>query len=301
MTADLELALRRFDLGDPIESPVAVAEAWSNEVYRVRTRRGAFAVKLFPPNLSSSRLQVLLRAIFFEQWVLADGIAAPVPVLTRDGEVLAELPVRAGVRMARCHEWVFGTPASQVVGTDGIAASAGQVLGRLHALQVPGGDTSQLQGPDQDRWARAVAASRAAGQPWVDELVAITPLVRRLADQIDDLRRQRRPMQLSHRDFDPKNAVLDADGRLIITDWDFAGPVVAGVELVTAAASFTRTEQQLREFAAAYRGAGAPPNRPTSRLSASKWPSSTGSCATSRPLSTTGSGRNRSGTGRPRS
>jgi thiamine kinase-like enzyme len=85
---------------------------------------------------------------------------------------------------------------------------------------------------------------------------AITPLVQQLADRIDDLRRQRRPMQLSHRDFDPKNAVVDSAGRLIITDWDYAGPVVPGVELVTAAMSFVRTDDQLGEFAAAYREAG---------------------------------------------
>lgn len=256
VTPELAAALARFDLGDPLDPPVAVAEAWSNEVHRVTTRRGTFAVKVFPPNLSPSRRQLLLRAIAFEQRVLADGVAVPVPVLTPDGEVLVDLPGRSGARTARCHAWVFGTPASRLVGSDGLAASAGRVLGQLHARHAPGGDTSQLQGPDQDRWANAVAISRTAGLPWGDELSKITPLVQQLADRIDDLRQQRRPMQLSHRDFDPKNAVVDSAGRLIITDWDYAGPVVPGVELVTAAMSFARTDDQLGEFAAAYREAG---------------------------------------------
>lgn len=256
VSSELRSALRRFDLGDPLEPPKAVAEAWSNEVYRVTTRRGTFAVKLFPPNLSASRRQVLLDAIRFEQRALTAGIGGPEPVRTGDGEILADFPVQSGIRTARCHTWVYGMPASQVVGRDGIAGPAGRVLGQLHALRDPGGDTSQLQGPDQDRWARAVSACRGAKLPWAAEMEAITPLVRQLADRIDDLRRQRRPMQLSHRDFDPKNAVVDTDGRLIITDWDHAGPVVPGVELVTAAMSFVRTDDQLGQFAAAYRQAG---------------------------------------------
>ncbi|MFC7622909.1 phosphotransferase enzyme family protein [Microlunatus sp. GCM10028923] len=256
VTPDLRSALQHFDLGEPLDPPVPVAEAWSNEVFRVITGRGDFAVKLFPPNLSPARRQVLITAIGFEQQALASGIGGPAPVLSHDGQILADLPVGSGVRTARCHSWVPGTPASQLVGSDGLAASAGRVLGRLHAKQVPGGDTSQLQGPDQDRWEHGVVASRAAGVPWADEMAAITPLVQRLADQLEVLRQQRRPMQVSHRDFDPKNGVVDHDGQLIITDWDYAGPVVAGVELVTAAASFVRTEGQLGEFAEAYRAAG---------------------------------------------
>lgn len=256
VSSELRSALRRFDLGDPLEPPKAVAEAWSNEVLRVTTRRGTFAVKLFPTNLALSRRQVLLDAIRFEQRALAVGISGPEPGRTGDGEILADFPVQSGIRTARCHTWVYGTPASQVVGSDGLAGSAGRVLGQLHALQAPGGDTSQLQGPDQDRWANAAVAFRAANLPWAAEMEAITPLVHQLADRLDDLRQQRRPMQLSHRDFDPKNAVVDSAGRLIITDWDYAGPVVPGVELVTAAMSFARTGDQLGEFAAAYREAG---------------------------------------------
>jgi Ser/Thr protein kinase RdoA (MazF antagonist) len=248
--------LRRFDLGDPVEPPVAVAEAWSNEVYRVHTRRGSYAVKLFPPNLSAVRRQILDRAVDFERRVLAAGLAVPTPVPSDDAELLADFPVSKGIRTARCHHWVNGTPASRLVGDDELAAAAGQMLGRLHALHVPGGDSSQLTEPDRERWGRAVASSEAANLPWAGELAALTPMVNELADRIRRLQRQRRPMRMSHRDFDPKNAIVDDLGRLVVADWDFAGPVLPGVELVVAGQSFVRSEEQLRPFAEAYRHAG---------------------------------------------
>lgn len=256
VTTELAVALREFKLGEPLEPPVAVAEAWSNEVFRVITSDGVFAVKLFPSNLSASRRQKLTEAVEFERRVLAAGFAVPVPVPSDRGEVFVDFPVPAGIRTARCHHWMHGTPASQLVGESDLAAAAGAVLGRLHALRVAGGDTAQLAGPDQRRWDRAVTAAESAGVPWAGELAAHTPLVRRLADRVELLRQQRRPMQISHRDFDPKNAVIDEKGRLVVTDWDFAGPIVPGVELVTAASSFARSEEQLRRFAESYRDAG---------------------------------------------
>ncbi len=63
-------------------------------------------------------------------------------------------------------------------------------------------------------------------------------------------------MRISHRDFDPKNAIIDDTGRLVVADWDFAGPVLPDVELVTAGTSFAQSEEQLRSFTDAYRRAG---------------------------------------------
>lgn len=252
----VDVVVGLFDLGDLVEPPVAVAEAWSNEVFRVVTGHGTFAVKVFPAGLSAARRRALLVAAEFEGRARVVGIGAPEPVLGPEGELLVDFVSGKGIRTARCHRWVFGTPASQVVGRAGIAAAAGRVLGRLHGMNVAGGDTAQLAGPDQDRWEVAVAGCAAAGLPWAEELSALTPLIGRLGEQVGELRRQRRPMVISHRDFDPKNAVVTEGGQLIITDWDYAGPVVAGVELVTAGASFARTDEELREFVVAYREAG---------------------------------------------
>ena len=45
-------------------------------------------------------------------------------------------------------------------------------------------------------------------------------------------------MVLSHRDLDPKNAVVRPDRRVALLDWDYAGPILAASELLVTALSF---------------------------------------------------------------
>ena len=91
---------------------------------------------------------------------------------------------------------------------------------------------------------RDVQTAHAHRLGWADQLAALTPLVSRLAADLDDLRQQRRPMRISHRDYDPKNAVVGTTGQLVITDWDYAGPVLPDVELLVAATSFADTDRR---------------------------------------------------------
>ena len=64
-------------------------------------------------------------------------------------------------------------------------------------------------------------------------------------------------MQISHRDYDPKNTIVNTREQLVLTDWDYAGPVLPGVELIVAATSFAETDDHVAAFVQAYRGAGA--------------------------------------------
>lgn len=252
----LEAAVARLGLGEMTEPAVEVDEAWSNDVFRVHTSNGVYAVKLFPPNMSRERRTVLCDAVAFEGSVLRHGqVLVPRPVSV-GGAWLLDIATTAGIRTARCHEWVTGRPATRAPLSTDLIRDAGRSLGSLHALNLPGGDTSQLHRLDAGRWHRAVRAAAERGFAWAQPMATLTPLVQGLAADLEDLRAQRRPMRISHRDFDPKNAVVDPTGRLVITDWDYAGPVLAEAELIIAATSFANTEAGLREFVAAYREAG---------------------------------------------
>jgi len=249
----LEAAVERFGLGEMAEPAVPVDEAWSNDVFRVRTGSGVFAVKLYPLELSTDQRDVLSDAIAFEHLVLEHGqVPMPRPVRV-DGSCLIDLTTESGTRAARCDEWVNGTPATREPLTTDLIRDAGRSLGALHALHVPGGDSSQLRSPDIDRWDRAVRDASQQRFSWAQQLADLTPVIRGLGADLELLRGERRPMRVSHRDFDPKNAVVDSTGRLVITDWDNAGPVLAEAELIIAATSFTSTEDGLRNFVAAYR------------------------------------------------
>jgi Ser/Thr protein kinase RdoA (MazF antagonist) len=266
VAAHVRRALTELGLGSPVAEPERLREAWSNEVFRVRTGSGIYAVKLFTPDLTEEQVAQVRRAMDVEATVLGTGeVPMPEPVATGSGEWLVEVPggeSGAPVLFARAHRWVDGEPCSDVEPQPQIAGDVGRSLGVIHSLRLPGGDTSTcLQPVDLDRWRHAVARARQADTPWADELMESTPLVEELATRVDRLRSERRPMRASHADLDPKNAVVRPDGRVVLTDWDGAGPVLPDVELTVAAASFAGVAPELgeslvREFVSSYRAAG---------------------------------------------
>ncbi|WP_020577459.1 phosphotransferase [Actinopolymorpha alba] len=256
---------QRFGLGRLLEEPEPLREAWSNSVFRVVTEAGTFAVKLFPAVVGPERLATLRAGMAVEAAVLKAGkvpMAEPVPD-PDGGDWLVEVAVSGGgpARLARAHAWVDGRPCSAVPPSIEYARDVGRSLGFLHAMRMPAGDTSAVPPLDLERWRRAVRKARIANVPWAVDLAAHTPLVEELADRLDLLRSQRRPMLASHRDLDPKNAVVRPDGRIALTDWDYAGPVLPGVELVVAATSFADgesgvDERLVRAFVSGYHAAG---------------------------------------------
>ncbi|GAB3420059.1 phosphotransferase family protein [Flindersiella endophytica] len=257
-TPAIRIVAERFGLGEVLDAH-PVQEAWSNEVVRVRTAERTYALKLFPSGFTADRLTTLREAMAFEAAVLESGLVPMPQPVAADGGWLAEIPTEAEIRLARCHEWVTGTPASAAQRGAEWIRQAGRILGVLHAMHVPGGDSSQLRGPDRERWNRAVSDAARAGFAWAGRLAALTPVVDDLASQVEQVRAERRPMRFSHRDFDPKNAVVLSGDRIAVTDWDYAGPVLPDVELVVAAMSFANPDDpdgSARAFVSAYRAAG---------------------------------------------
>jgi Ser/Thr protein kinase RdoA (MazF antagonist) len=253
-----ELTTDSFGLGPIVGEPVAVDEAWSNQVFRIVTGSGQYAVKVFT-GVSRGALRT---GMTVEAAAAAtDAILMPTPVTVADGGWLVEIDTDQGPRLLRCHRWIDGTPCSTAPPSPAIAGDVGRSLGVLHALRLDGGDTSGLPPVELDRWHKAAADAARANLCWARQVSGLTPLVEEVADQVEQVRRAALPMRLSHGDLDPKNAVIRPDGRVALTDWDYAGPVLPDVELVVAATSFaggvsSADVDLVRDFVHAYRDAG---------------------------------------------
>lgn len=261
----MDRALEKFGLGSTVSEPEPAKEAWSNQVVRVTTESGAYALKLFDPDLGGDDLVALRESIEVEETVFGTG-AVPMPAQVVDpstGRWLVEIaPSCSGPsRLARAHVWVDGEVCADAPPSVASIRDVGRSVAALHRLALPGGDTSGLRAVDLDRWYGAVAQARETDSAWSADLEACSPLVEELSTRVEQLRAQKRPMCTSHRDLNPKNAVVRPDGRVALTDWDHAGPVLPGVELVVAASSFAGVspevdEELVTEFVAAYRDAG---------------------------------------------
>ncbi len=73
---------------------------------------------------------------------------------------------------------------------------------------------------------------------WAPLLGELHPQVVALRRDFTGLAARAKPMIVTHRDIDPKNASLMPDGKVALFDWDYAGPRLLATELLDAAISF---------------------------------------------------------------
>jgi Ser/Thr protein kinase RdoA (MazF antagonist) len=117
----------RFGLG-AVSGCHSVAGGVSNELYRVDTERGVFAVKRMVTNAESPRFVTNIEAAYrIEHHALVSGIPMAAPVPDPDtGRVLA----RVDHSLWRVHRWVNAHPITTPTLID--AAHVGALLARIH-------------------------------------------------------------------------------------------------------------------------------------------------------------------------
>lgn len=187
----------RFELGQPMCEPVEVSGGLSNQLWRLDTEHGAFAVKRMVANADLPSLVENVEAAFtIERRAWAAGVPMPEPIVEpSSGRALA----RVDEALFRVHRWVDGTPGA------GSPVEAAALLARIHAVS-------------QARWARMPMRGWAADR-WSAELARLTHRVAAGPDRV--------LVVDSHGDLDRKNTVRQVDGTLVALDWDAAGPVGA--------------------------------------------------------------------------
>ena len=195
-----------------MREPVPVPGGLSNELWRLDTDQGAFAVKRMIVNADRPSFVGNVEAAFtVERRAWAAGVAMPEPIADpASGRALA----RIDGSLFRVHRWVDGQPGG------GSPVEVAGLLARIHAA-------------GRARWAPS------SGQDWVADRwgTELVQLTRRVASG---------PARLlvvdSHGDLDRKNTLRGIDGVLMAVDWDAAGPVGAVHEAVGVALEWTDAE-----------------------------------------------------------
>jgi Ser/Thr protein kinase RdoA (MazF antagonist) len=139
------------------------------------------------------------------------------------------------------------------------ATAVGRALGRLHARALPPDEvaTAAPLAYGRAHWCGLIERGERVGAPWTDGLRSVLPGVLAAEARAIEWAAVPRRRIGSHRDVRPDNA-LRVDGRLLLVDWDGAGPAVAGREVAGALRWWAPFED---DFLAGYtEGAGAPPD-----------------------------------------
>lgn len=216
---------RAFGLGD-VEGVSLAARGWVslNVTWRIATSTGLWAIK----EIARESPDQLEAAAAIELAAADKGVQMPRLRWTTEGAVAA----RVEGRVFRCHEFVVGDVPTGDLRVD--AQGAGAALGRIHRALLawdPVLMTTTVFG--EQHWIELVGRGEQLQAPWTDQLRRALP---RIADAETKARAWTevdRGWIGSHRDVRPDNTLRVGD-RLLLVDWDGAGPVVAGREVAGA-------------------------------------------------------------------
>ncbi|QDP96032.1 phosphotransferase [Microlunatus elymi] len=192
-------------LGVPVAPMVRVHGGAANRMFRLDTEQGSFAVKEL--NVVDRREAYRVEDVFrLERAAFAAGIPMPEPIAA-DSQILV-------------HRWVEGEKVPEAPVSAAYAFEIGEILARLHALDVdwPQEPVEPLTPRD---WPELAERAMATGQPWADDLADRVETFLAIADFVDDCRLPG-PMVLTHKDIQPWN-LLAREGRPVLLDWELSG------------------------------------------------------------------------------
>ncbi|MEV6414895.1 aminoglycoside phosphotransferase family protein [Kribbella sp. NPDC051718] len=209
-------------LGTPTGPMTRVHGGFANRMYRLDTDQGSFAVKEL--NLADRRWTYRVEDVFrLERAAFAAGIPMPEPI-SADQHTLV-------------HRWVDGEKIPEAPVSEAYAFEVGELLARIHALDVEWAEDPSEEPTPQD-WPVLAQRAAATNQPWADELASQVETFLAIAHFVDTCERPG-PVVLTHKDIQPWN-LLARNGRPVLLDWELSGLLDLSGELGSTALSIAK-------------------------------------------------------------
>ena len=246
-----------FGLGDGPVGLAPVGRGAEGRIWRLDVGPASFAVKQPFGVIDEDDLR--REAGYLDHFAHA-GLDVPVHLRDSAGRYAVPVPDALGGGQVRVTRWVDGRPVA--AGTRDLAGPLGTLLGRLHAAAPVTADRPSpwyTTMPAAATWDELV--DRAQGQPWRAGLAARRPDLQWYDDLVRAVGPGDGPFVVGHRDLNPDNVLLGADGFLSAIDWEDAGPTDRARELAMVLVQWhvegpVVDEDAVRETVAAYRAAG---------------------------------------------
>jgi aminoglycoside phosphotransferase (APT) family kinase protein len=120
----------------------------------------------------------------------------------------------------RVHEWVDLEPEGHVT-----TRELARTVAALHAADLPADPEPEPwfgRGVPAVQWDGLVAAGRAAGEPWAEDLAAAVPEFGAMAEWVTE--DDPATLRMCHRDISTRNVRRTPAGEVVVLDWENCGP-----------------------------------------------------------------------------
>lgn len=220
-----------FSLGEVKTEVISVSGGLIHKMWRVQTNSGIYAVKKLNPEVIKrpKARQDYLNSEKIVQIMKNKGIPS-VPALTVNDDPLFESD--EGTFMV--FPWVEGKVLASKPSSDQIF-KVGEILGKIHSLKLI--DNNRAVTTDEEKtladWEKLTKQAENNYLEWSKKAAQMQDIIAALSIShpkiMSDLNKHR---VISHRDMDKKNIMWQEDGSPIVIDWESAGLINPGVELV---------------------------------------------------------------------
>ena len=232
-----EALAEAFGLGKVTQAASPVSFTPMGRCWSITTDRGRWLAVTVYAWITEAQAETGAR---LRDAAVAAGVAAPIAVRGPEGRLIETVQGQNW----RVHEWIEVGPTPVAPTPAAVARGIGAIYGTLHTLNLPS-ETSMhwyvtSRRPEAD-WERLLDRARAAHKPWAEQLKQALPNVFDLCTigagavagiDGDDL-------VLCICNLIPENVRIGHHGELVVTEWDFAGPLTPSLELGSALVHWT--------------------------------------------------------------
>lgn len=221
-----------YGLGLPDGQPQSVPGGLQHRLYRARSARGEYAVKVLNPRL-------LREPVWFARFIRSEQIAqaaaqAGLPaVLALPGP---NGPVQTvGPASLMVFPWQEGTTLPPTAASPDAARQIGTLLGRLHVLNpaVEGLEPPNPPHFSETHWTNLVRQGEAEQVAWAEEASASLPELLRWSEAARQARQSLgRGWVATHGDMDQKNILWSDLQTPLLLDWESAGAMNPALEVM---------------------------------------------------------------------
>ena len=173
-------------------------------------------------------------AVDLQERARAVGVRSPVPYRALDGGLVRRVQDQSW----RLYEWMDLGPMPVEPVSAGIAQRAGAVLAAVHEvapatdLPIQGRWVSAAERPSEADWAGLQKHAEDAGCDWAAGLNALASTVKELSAIAAEAVQER--VVITNRNLQIGGVRIGPGEDLVVTFWDFSGPMVPDWELATA-------------------------------------------------------------------